>query len=611
MKSTETTAEQFEPAGAPASDEQQPRAEPNEPRLLPIRDTARMLRPVRRHLITCAVFSAVAAAAGFLPFVAVAEIARTVLGNTGGPVTSTVWAWAIAGACGALLRLLLLGLSTHVGHKADAQMLHSLRVRIVGRLGTVPLGWFRAAGSGRVKKAMTDDLEEMHELFAHALGGLLGAAVAVVVGTTYLFLVDWRMALVTLAVPVLTLITYRMSMRSLPEHMSRLIAAEGQISAASVEYVDGIGVVKTFGGTEGRVLGRFADAMAEHTAAYRAWMAGHRRSSAVNRVLGSEMAVFGVVMAAGLAFVAAGWLPVADLLPFLVVGVGLPTSFSPMIHGAQGLRMARMAAGHIDSLLRHPPLPEPDHPRQPEGYRIEFDRVSFSYDGVTNAVAEIDTVCEPGTVTAIVGPSGAGKSTIASLLPRFYDVTAGAIRIGGVDLRDISSTTLLASMSLVFQDVTLLRDTVTENIRVGRPGATDEEVREAAEAAQIDEVIKRLPLGYDTVLESGTGGLSGGERQRLTIARAILSRAPIVVLDEATASLDPDSEAAVQDALARLVAGKTVVVIAHRLHTIQHADQILVLEAGRVVENGTHAELLGRRGLYARMWRAQQNGDSR
>lgn len=202
-----------------------------------------------------------------------------------------------------------------------------------------------------------------------------------------------------------------------------------------------------------------------------------------------------------------------------------------------------------------------------------------------------------------------GKTTLAALVPRFYDVTAGAIRIGGVDIREMSSPQLLSATSLVLQDVILLRDTVMENIRLGGPDASDDEVRRAAKAAQIHDVIEGLPHGYDTVLDQAGGtGLSGGERQRLTIARAILAQSPIVVLDEATAALDPDNEEAVQDALAELITGKTVIVIAHRLHTIVSADQIVVLDKGRVVESGRHPALLARDGLYARMWRAQQKG---
>ncbi|MFI6532236.1 ABC transporter ATP-binding protein [Nonomuraea sp. NPDC050547] len=565
---------------------------------------ARLLAPVRTHLVVCAILSALSAAAGIVPYIAVAEIARVMLGDPAG-AAAAIWTWVGVGAAGAALWLLLLVQSSRVGHYADAAILHDLRVRIVRHLGALPLGWFRASGSGRVKRAMTGDLEEMHEVIAHALGQLTGAVTVTVVGAGYLFLVDVPMALIALGVLGLMAIVYRVSMRSMTTHMNRLIAADARISAASVEYADGIQVVKTFG-TGGRVLRRFDDAVDEHTQAFAAWVAEVRYSSATSRLLGSEMAVLAVVTAAGLAFLSHGSLAVADLVAFLVVAVGLPNSILPAVSAAQGVRKGRMGAANIERLLSRPPLPEPARPERPQGHGVEFDRVTFSYDGATNALDDVSAVCPPGQVTAIVGPSGAGKTTLASLLPRFYDVTDGAIRIGGTDVRSIPSAELLASMSLVFQDVALLRDSVAENIRIGRPGASDAEVRRAAADAHIHEVVERLPEGYDTLLDAGGGSLSGGERQRLTIARAILSGAPIVVLDEATAALDADSEAAVQDALATLAIGKTVIVIAHRLHTIAGAGQILVLDRGRLAERGNHDDLLASGGLYARMWAAQE-----
>ncbi|MFI9556486.1 ABC transporter ATP-binding protein [Nonomuraea endophytica] len=565
---------------------------------------ARLLAPIRTHLVVCAILSTLSAAAGIVPYIAVAEIARVMLGGPAG-AAAAIWTWVGIGAAGAALWLLLLVQSSRVGHYADAAILHDLRTRIVRHLGALPLGWFRASGSGRVKRAMTGDLEEMHEVIAHALGQLTGAVTVTVVGAGYLFFVDVPMALIALAVLGLMALFYRISMRSMTTHMNRLIAADARISAASVEYADGIQVVKTFG-TGGRVLRRFDDAVDEHTQAFAAWVAEVRYSSATSRLFGSEMAVLAVVTAAGLAFLGRGSLSVADLVAFLVVAIGLPNSILPAVTAAQGVRKGRMGAANIERLLARPPLPEPARPQKPQGHGVEFDRVTFSYDGVTNAVENVSAVCPPGQVTAIVGPSGAGKTTLASLLPRFYDVTDGAIRIGGADVRSIPSAELLASMSLVFQDVALLRDSVAENIRIGRPGASDAEVRQAAAAAHIHEVVERLPDGYDTLLDAGGGSLSGGERQRLTIARAILSGAPIVVLDEATAALDPDSEAAVQDALATLAVGKTVIVIAHRLHTIASADQILVLDRGRVAERGNHDDLLTIGGLYARMWAAQE-----
>ena len=580
----------------------------SEPQLLSASALSRLLRPVRTYLLACSLLSALGAAAGLAPYIAIAEIARQALAAENVvAISGTIWTWAAIGIAGGALRLALVFSSSRLGHYADAEILHDIRMKLVRHLGVLPIGWFRAVGSGTVKKAMTSDLEDMHQLIAHALGEMIGAAVAIVVGIGYLILIDWRMTAVTVGVLAAWSLSFQVAMRSMSLHLARLRTAEARISAASVEYADGITVVKTFG-TGGRVLERFAEAVREHTEAFRVWIDETRYSSAVARLLGSEMAVLAAVMVAGIWLLRTNAIAAADLLPFLVVGIGMPTSIMPAVLGAQGLRKGRMAAGNIEGLLAQPGLPETACSQVPRDHGIEFDDVSFSYDDETDVLSKISAICRPGTITALVGPSGAGKTTLASLVPRFHEVSSGAIRIGGVDVRTIPTATLLSSMSLVFQDVVLLRDTVRENIRIGRRDASDEEVRNAARAAQVEGVIQRLPNGYDTVLGSDGAGLSGGERQRLTIARAILSKAPIVVLDEATAALDPDSESAVQTALAELAAGKTVLVIAHRLHTIAGADQILVFDAGRLVERGTHDDLIARGERYARLWRAQREG---
>ncbi|MGU3502453.1 ABC transporter ATP-binding protein [Mycobacterium sp. C31M] len=564
----------------------------------------RLLTPVRPHLIGCGVLSALSAAAGLVPYIAVAEAARIMLRDDS--IAAAVWMWVAIGAAGAALWLVLLVQSSRLGHYADAAILHDLRVRIVRRIGTLPLGWIRAAGSGRIKRAMTGDLEEMHEVIAHALGQLTGAVTVSVVAFGYLVAVDPLLTLIVLAVLAAMAVCYRISMRSMTIHMNRLIAAEVRISTASIEYADGIQVVKTFG-TAGGVLDRFDAAVDEYTRTFTDWVAEVRYSSAATRLFGSEMTVAVAVTAAGITMLGSDGLTVADLVAFLVVAVGLPTSILPAVSAAQGVRKGRMGAAHIEDLLAQPAFAEPSRPLLPSDHSVTFDGVSFSYDGLTDVLTDVSAHFPSGGITAIVGPSGAGKSTLAALLPRFHEVGSGAVCIGGVDVRSIATADLLAMMSLVFQDVVLLRDSVADNIRIGRPAATDDEVHAAAMAANVHDVIMALPDGYDTLLDSsGGGGLSGGERQRVTIARALLAAAPIVVLDEATASLDPDAEAAVQGALAQLAAGKTVVVIAHRLSTIAAADQILVMDRGRIVDRGTHGQLLGRRGLYARMWAAQE-----
>lgn len=568
---------------------------------------ARLLKPVHKRLIIATILSAIAAAVGLAPYIAIAEIGRLALGFSGVSFEpDALWFWVTIGLVGASLRLLLMFFSSRIGHYADAEILHDIRVRIVRHLGILPLGWFRYKGSSAVKKVMTNDLEEMHQLIAHSLRETVGAGIAILVGSAYLLMVDWRMGLITISVLVLMFVFYRIAMRSMTLHMNNLLAAEARISSASVEYADGISVVKTFG-TGGRMMQRFAKAVDEHTKAMFNWVSETKYSSAIARLLASEMTIFGVVMVSGLFFVRSGSLNVSDLIPFLIVGIGLPTSIVPAIHGSQGLRKGRLSAGNVENLLNRKPLPEPSNPQTMNGHQITFNDVSFSYDGQSRVLKNINLTCKPGTVTALVGPSGAGKSTLANLLPRFYDVTDGSICIGGADIRSIPSNHLLASMSLVFQDIVLLRDTVAENIRIGKPDATLDEIKRAAQAAQIHHVIEQLPNGYDSILGSGSSGLSGGERQRLTIARAILSGAPIVILDEATASLDPDSEVAVQTALSQLASGKTMIVIAHRLHTIKEADQIVVIDRGQIVETGKHNELIEANGLYSRMWNTQKN----
>ena len=316
-----------------------------------------------------------------------------------------------------------------------------------------------------------------------------------------------------------------------------------------------------------------------------------------------------VLLAATLAFVANGVLPLERCVPFLVLGVGIPAGLVNLFRSIRMLQMSLQAADHLASVLNVAPLAEPERPRPAaEGpVCMEFEGVAFAYgENLPFVLQDVDVALEPGTVTALVGDSGSGKTTLARLIPRFWDPVSGSVRMNGTELPQMASGEVLSRVAVVFQDSMLLRASIADNIRLGRPGATDEQVQAAARQAQIHDRVMELPQGYDTVLGSEGSDLSGGEAQRVAIARAIVQDAPILVLDEATAHADPENETAIQKALNALAKGRTTVVIAHRLDTIVHADQILVLVGGKVVERGVHEELLAADGHYAALWRSQQ-----
>ncbi|RFS45604.1 ABC transporter ATP-binding protein [Micromonospora craniellae] len=567
------------------------------------RTVGELLAPIRARLIFGAVLAFLSSVSGLLPFVAVVEIGRELLAGNRHDV---VWTWVGAGVAGAAAKMLLMVVANLVTHYADADLQRHLRARLARHAAVLPLGWFTGRGSGEFKKAMEDDIEDMHHMVAHAVLDLAGVVGLPVAALIYLVATDWRMTLVTLAVLPAASVALASAHRTLPTRMAELTGAQLDLNNATIEYVDGIQVVKAYG-NEGRTHRRLADAVDRFCDSLAAWTAEAGRAMFSSMLLLSPASVLLIVAGVGTGFIVAGWLDPVSLLPFLLVGVGLPAPFMTIVQGTQQLRKARLAAEHLHDVLDEPALPLPAAPAVPTAYGITFDRVSFGYTPDEPVLRDVDLRCPQGAVTAVVGPSGSGKTTLGRLIPRFFDVDAGSIFIGGVDVRSIPQETLLGSIAIVFQDVVLVRDTIRENIRLGRPGATDAEVENAARAARIHETITALPRGYDTMVSGRAGVLSGGQRQRITIARAILQDAPIVLLDEATAYVDPENERAVQQALGQLARGRTLVVVAHRLYTIRNADQIVVLDAGRVVERGTHDSLLAARGRYHAMWEAQND----
>jgi ATP-binding cassette subfamily B protein len=548
------------------------------------------------------VIGAVGALAGLAPFLGLVGLVDELLAQ---PLDrGSLVAWCLFVVIGLVAKAVLSFLGLGIAHFADVRLQAILRRRIVARLGRVPLGWFTEQSSGRVRKAAMGDVHELHQMVAHHAVEMTAAITMPIGGVAFLLLLDWRLALLALVPFPVYVALYAWMMRDFTAQMQRMDESNARISSAVAEFVSGIAVVKTFGRAR-QAHQAYRSATADYVSAFSAWARSMLRLEAIAGMVISPPVV-GLVTTLGAAwFVDQGWVQVSEALACVLVALVLPSTVQPLVYAAQDRRTAEAAAVRIHDLLLTPELPVADAPGTPAGYRVEFDRVRFRYDDDTDVLHEVTLTCEPGTVTALVGPSGSGKSTLAALLLRFHDTTGGEIRIGGVPVAEMAPAELHRQVGFVLQDVQLLQTTVRDNVRLGRPAASDADIERACRAARIHDRILALPRGYDSVIGE-EAVLSGGEAQRVSIARALLADAPILVLDEATAFADAESESAIQDALSELAQGRTVLVIAHRLRTITGAGRIAVLEQGRVVGTGRHDELLASGGLYTRMWAAHE-----
>ena len=486
-------------------------------------------------------------------------------------------------------RLLLYMVALLITHMADLALRDQMRRDIVQRISRAPLAWFTTSTSGRIRKAVQDDTTIVHTVIAHGPVEQLNAVVTPLALVACAFWIDWHLALLALSTLLLYVLTYSFSMRGMNEktvEMDRKLAA---VSSTMVEFVSGIGVVKAFGRV-GRAHAAYLNAADDFSAFYRAWAMPLVTMTCLSFTWVSVPVLLLVNLGGGALLISAGLVTLPEVLATTLIALVLPGALLTVASISWSYQMAGAAALRLCEVIDTPVLPTAEESRRPERARVEIDRVSFSY-GDTLAVDEASLTLEPGTVTALLGPSGSGKSTLATLIARFADPDSGAVRVGGVDLRDMDEETLYSTVSFVLQDAQLLGATVRENIALGRPDADLEQVRDAARVAHVDEEIMALPDGYDTVLGRDTA-LSGGQEQRIAIARAVLLDTPVLLLDEATAMADPESEAEIQEALSALVAGRTVLVIAHRPAAVRGAHRIAVMERGRVVAAGSHEELL-------------------
>ncbi|MBO2457627.1 ABC transporter ATP-binding protein [Actinomadura violacea] len=555
----------------------------------------RYARPVRR---TVALMTMTAVVEG-LSYALLVPVLRALFGSTPGGARPWLIAFGAAVAVYAVLRYV----SDLSGFRVGTTLLRGMYRRLGDHLARLPVGWYGPRRVGEVSVLAGRGVLQAMSAIAHLLGPLVSACATPLTIVAVMLAFDWRMGLAALlAVPAVAVIQAwagRATAAADAERADR----DHEAAARVIEYVQAQPVL--------RAGGRTAERFEMLDDALRGLQRASRRSlvSALPGVLGLTLtvqAVFTALLALGAYLALGGDIGTADLLAILVLAARCADPLLSLSEIGGKLRGARAELVRLDAVLSSQPLPEPREPVRPLHHGLEFDSVAFRHgdrtvlDGVSLSVPE-------GRRLAVVGPSGAGKSTLLQLVARFYDVDVGAVRMGGADVRDISTDVLMSQIAVVFQDVYLFDGTIEENVRLGRPGASEAEVRAAASAARLDEVVGRLPGGWAARVGEGGELLSGGERQRVSIARALLKDAPVVLLDEVTSALDPVNEAAVHDGIERLVAGRTVVMVAHRMRTVRRADHVAFLDGGRIVEEGTHDELLRRGGRYADYWDLSTN----
>lgn len=561
----------------------------------------------RRRVLTYLswVLSAVSALTALVPFIFVWLIVREVIEANGnfaavqGSLSVYGW-WAVGSA---LISMLVYFAALMCSHVAAFRVAGNMRKRAMRHIGALPVGFMNSLGSGRVRRIVNESSGATETYLAHQLPDMVGAFATPVGMIVLLFVFDWRLGLLSLIPTVLGfIIMSKMTGKDMARKMKEYQSALENMNNEAVEYVRGVPVVKTFGQTVFSFK-RFKGSIDS----YHTWVVAYTKSLMWPMVAFTTAinCVFVPLIIAGLCFTAGGvdGAFLLNLIFYIIFTPIISVTLMKVMFMSENNMIVSDALQRIDGILAIKPLPEPSAPQKPKDNSVAFENVTFAYEGADrNAIDGITLDVKAGETVALVGPSGGGKTTAAGLVARFWDTASGAVKVGGVNVKDIDRQTLNDTVAYVFQDSKLLKTSIFENVRMGRPSATREEVLAALHNAQCDDILNKFPHGVDTVIGSKGVYLSGGEQQRIAIARVMLKNAPVLVLDEATAFADPENEAAVQRAFERLANGRTVIMIAHRLTTVQNADKIYVLKDGKIAEEGTHAWLMEQNGLYHDMY---------
>lgn len=571
---------------------------------------SRLLQIAGRHkylLYASWMLSAISAFIALVPFYYIWKVIQEVLGvapdfSRAQNLTYNGWMAVLFSVIAVLIYIAGLMCS----HKGAFRIATNLRLQTMEHIVKLPLGFVENFGSGKLRKIVNESSAATETYLAHQLPDRANA-IATPCGLLVLLLVfDWRLGLLSL-VPVILGILIMMAMtgQRMQEKMKEYQNALDDMSNEAVEYVRGIPVVKTFGQTIFSFK-KFKDSIDR----YKVWVIAYTKQLRAPMMFYTAAinGVFATLIAGGLLFIQNGITTefLLDLIFYIIITPIISVTLTRIMFQSENAMIVNDALQRIDSVLNLKPLKEAKRPKHPQDASVELNDIRFSYDGKTEVLKGISLTIPQGQTVAFVGPSGGGKTTLANLISRFFDPQSGSIKIGGVDVKEISKEELMNTVSFVFQNSHLIKASILENVRMGRPDATREEILAALHNAQCDDILEKLPQGADTVI--GTKGvyLSGGEQQRIAIARVMLKNAPIIILDEATAFADPDNETRVQAAFSRLSKGKTVIMIAHRLSTVAGADKIYVICDGQIAESGTSSNLLAKDGIFNRMWQNYQ-----